>query len=155
MASSGHPSDSQAQRDAEKWIFQQIQREVAVPLEANPRIALPGAGCSMRPDFYSEEPPVAGEIFAHVGALRAGQTHKLATDILKLTLLDKATGRSYRKIIGICDPAVERYLHGDSWLAGCVREFGIEVIYVPLDGAEIERLQEAQRRQTMVNPRIE
>ena len=56
----------------------------------------------MQPDFYSEEHSIIGEIFAHIGENKRGQSTKIANDILKMLLIEKDRCKSYRKMTKVC-----------------------------------------------------
>lgn len=62
----------------------------------------------IQPDFYSEEPGIIGEIFAHIGKPKKAQDNKIANDIWKMLLLEKITGKQFRKVIVVCDEAEKR-----------------------------------------------
>ena len=94
----------------------------------------------MQPDFYSEEQLIVGEIFAHVGKPKKAQDNKVANDILKMLLLEKTTGKQYRKIIVVCDASEKKKLEGKSVLAESIRQFGIEILCVEIDTDMIQIL---------------
>lgn len=54
-------------------------------------------GVHIEPDFYFEEHSIIGEIFAHIGGNKRGQSTKIANDILKMLLIEKDCGRSLEK----------------------------------------------------------
>ena len=110
-----------------------------------------GDGVHIEPDLYSEEERIICEIFAHIGALKVGQQHKISQDILKMLLLEKTTGFRYRKIIVVADEKVEKYLHGKSFVAESIRQFGIEVKKINLSDEVRMSVTNAQARQIMIN----
>ena len=146
-------SSSLAQQQAERVIFEDVRSWLGIPdLESNPTIKLTNAPYPrIEPDFYSEKHLVVGEIFAHIGVPKRGQHNKIANDILKMLLLDKMTGKTHRKIIVVCDLKEEENLRGQSALAECIRQFGIEVKRIDLDAEIRENILRAQDQQVMVN----
>lgn len=104
-----HKSSSHVQRQAEDVIFQKVRDLLCVELERNKKIYLAdNAFTYMQPDFYSEEHRIVGEIFAHIGKPKKAQDNKIANDILKMLSLEKVTGKSYRKILVVCDVAEKK-----------------------------------------------
>ena len=138
--------------DAEKVIFEQVEQLLNVKLEPNCKIYLAdNAFTYMQPDFYSETECVIGEIFAHIGKPKKAQGNKIANDILKMLLLEKTTGKQYRKIIVVCDLAEKEALEGKSVLAESIRQFGIEILYIELDEETQMQILKAQELQKMTN----
>ena len=145
-----HKSSAIEQMGAEEYVFSVIQSELSVALEKNPKINVVGK-TYIQPDFYSEENRIVGEIFAHIGDLKVGQKHKIAHDILKMLLLEKATGKVFRKMFVICDEKVYNALQGYSALAESFTQFSVELKCVELDEETRQSILLAQKRQVMVN----
>ena len=68
-----------------------------------------------------------------------------------MLLLEKTTGKQYRKIIVVCDLAEKEALEGKSVLAESIRQFGIEIIYIELDAETQAQILKAQELQKMTN----
>lgn len=68
-----------------------------------------------------------------------------------MILLEKVTGKEYRKIIAICDLEEKKRLEGNSILAESIRQFGIELLYVGVDEELRKQIIEAQEIQKMTN----
>ena len=143
-------SSSHVQRHAEDVIFPLLEEKLGLVLEKNQKIVLSDAA-HIEPDFYSESGKVVGEIYSHIGTPKPGQQRKIANDILKLLLLEKATGEKFRKIIVVCDEAVHRYLIGKSFVAESIRQFDIEVLLVEVPSELKSEILLAQKDQEMVN----
>lgn len=92
-----------------------------------------------------------GEIFSHIGKNKKAQNKKISNDILKMLLLEKVTGKKYRKIIAVCDEIEWKKLNGKSVLAETIRQFGIEIINIEIEDEMRNTILEAQKRQNMVN----
>ena len=145
-------SKSLEQMKAEKDIFQKVKDELGVELEANKKIPLlDNQYTYIQPDFFSEEHGIIGEIFAHVGKPKKAQNNKIANDILKMLTYEKVFKIEMRKILAVCDEQEYETLKGTSVLAESIRQFGIELMFVPIDEDMRTRLEAAQRRQKMVN----
>ena len=146
-------SNSNIQQWAEREIFAHVRNWLGIQeLESNPTIRLTGAPYPrIEPDFYSKEHCIVGEIFAHIGVPKRGQHNKISNDILKMLLLDKMTGKNHRKIIVVCDVQEENALRGESALAECIRQFGIELKRIDLDAETREKILLAQEQQFMIN----
>ena len=68
-----------------------------------------------------------------------------------MLLLEKITGKQFRKIIAVCDDAEKKKLQGQSVLAESIRQFSIEIMYVELEDNMRNQIIEAQERQKMTN----
>ena len=147
-----HKSSSHIQAKAEEVIFSQIEKLFNIRFEKNKKLYLAdNAFTYMQPDFYSEEQLIVGEIFAHIGKPKKAQDNKVANDILKMLLLEKTTGKQYRKIIVVCDKTEKKKLEGKSVLAESIRQFGIEILYVEIDINMKQQIMDAQELQKMTN----
>ena len=144
-----HKSSSHVQVQAENIIFDKVEQLLNVKLEKNKSIPL--ANAHIEPDFYSSEFAIVGEIHAHIGKPKPAQSHKIANDILKMLLLEKVSGREYRKILVVCDVTEKKSLEGKSSLAETIRQFGIEILYIELDDAIKKQILDAQETQKMTN----
>ena len=133
-------------------MFSKIEHLFEIKFEKNKKIYLADNTYTyMQPDFYSEEFSIVGEIFAHIGKPKKAQDNKISNDILKMLLLDKISGKQYRKIIAVCDKKEMKKLMGQSVLAESIRQFGVEVILVELDEDMRNKILKAQEIQRMTN----
>ena len=128
----------------EDWLGGKVSRNLKVKMSNNDSVHI-------EPDFYSEEYSIIGEIIAHIGGNKRGQSTKIANDILKMLLLEKDRGRSFRKIIVVCDEQEEKTLSGKSALAESIRQFGIELKRVDISDELRDSIVSAQIRQVMIN----
>lgn len=147
-----HKSSSHVQMKAEEIIFHEVECMLGIELEKNKKIYLANnAFTYIQPDFYSEENSIIGEIFAHIGKPKKAQDNKIANDVLKMLLLEKITGRQFRKIIVVCDDLEKKKLQGQSVLAESIRQFCIEIMYVEIEEDVRKQIIEAQKIQKMTN----
>ena len=147
-----YKSSSHVQLQAEDIIFAKVEKLFNISLEKNKKIYLAdNAFTYMQPDFYSSEYSIVGEIFAHIGKPKKAQDNKIANDILKMLLLEKTTGKKFRKIIVVCDETERKKLEGLSVLAESIRQFDIEIMYIEIDSDMQNQILEAQKLQKMIN----
>ena len=147
-----HKSSSHVQMQAEELIFKKVENILNLKLEKNKKIYLADNKYTyIQPDFYSSEKSIIGEIFAHIGKPKKAQDNKIANDVLKMLLLEKTTGKEFRKIIAVCDEAEKKKLQGDSVLAESIRQFDIEIMFIEIDEHIREQILEAQKLQKMTN----
>lgn len=147
-----HKSSSEEQMIAEQYIFKAVEKQLQINLEHDRKIYLADNSFTyIQPDFYSEDDCIVGEIFSHIGKPKKAQNNKIANDILKMLLLEKVTGKKYRKIIVVCDEIEWKKLNGKSVLAETIRQFGIEIINIEIEDEMRNTILEAQKRQNMVN----
>ncbi len=148
-------SNTYEQRKAEANAFVLVQKWLeeehpGIQLMSNPQI--PIGKTFIQPDFYAKSEGIIGEIFSHIGNTKRGQDNKISNDILKMLLLEKVEGRTYKKIIVVCNDAIEAKLTGTSYSAEFIRQFGIILKKIELDNDLRCELMRAQDRQKMVNP---
>ncbi len=144
-----HQSSSHEQQAAEAVILTALAAELGC--EVNPRsILLPG-GARVEVDGVADTPRTFVEVFAHQGALRGGQHHKVSTDALKLITLGRAFPDA-RLILAFGDEAACRSLLGRSWKAEALKTWAVEVFVAEIDAHTRDGLLAAQVRQRMVNP---
>jgi len=106
---------------------------------------------NLRPDGVDLKNRVLVEAYAHIGNLKGAQVHKVRADLLKLLLLERKLGGTWRKVLCFADESAAKTTRGNSWLADAIREFNIEVHVIALPTEIAERVVLAQRRQRMEN----
>ena len=132
----------------EEKLFKAVQAKFEIALESNPIIEInTNQKVFIKPDFYSKEHHVIGEIHVHAGRLKGGQPDKIASDILKMLLHDKIKDCIFQKYIVVCDEAEQQQLTGDSALAEAIRQFGIQVLLIPLEKSDYIKLQTVMKEQ--------
>ena len=68
-------SCSVEQQMAEDEMFRLIEKELGCDVDRNVRVTMDkNRSVHIEPDFYSEEHGIIGEIFAHIGRNKRGQT---------------------------------------------------------------------------------
>lgn len=140
-----HPSDSSEQIQAQKEILSLINQEYHLSLTSK-KILIDNT--FFQADGYSENPPVLCEIYAHIGKLKSAQTYKINKDILKLLLIEKMSGKQFRKIIAFADEdAAHLFSASESWYSKLKETFGIEIITIAIPAELRNTLLQAQKRQ--------
>lgn len=143
-----HLSDSSEQKCAEEYILDRLAEMLGCDFVANPRLPI---DISVRPDGIDPSNKIIVEVYARIGKVKGGQSHKIKGDVLKLALLGNRLGSEWRKIMCFASHESASYVEGASWVAEAAREFGIEVCVVELPERLRKRVVSAQQRQRMVN----
>ena len=146
-------SSSAEQQLAGRIVFDKLKEELNInDLISNPNLILnSNPFVFIIPDFYSESAGVIGEIHAHIGRMKPSQSHKIATDVLKMLLFEKDRKTKLRKIVAVCSEEEKNQLEGQSYLAEAIRQFSIEVMLVDIGEELYSSLEKAQERQKMIN----
>ncbi len=144
-----HFSTSSEQQSAEGFILETLNKTEGFKLQSS-KVTLP-SGCSVQLDGFDSDNRAVCEIYARIGKLKGSQPDKLASDFLKMQLVEKEFGYSFTKIFCFASDEARSYVKGKSWLAQAAKEFGIIIKTVSLP-PEIElNIKNAQSRQKMVN----
>src|SRR3954452_18123075 len=109
-----HQSDSAEQRDAQIVISGQIAALVGKELVE--RTVKLDSGAPVRVDGVDADESVFVEIFAHQGAVKGGQKHKVATDALKLITLGRSRPDA-ELIIAFADQEAANYATKGTWMS--------------------------------------
>lgn len=149
---SRHVSDSLEHSEAETTVLGLVQLKAGCSL-AEETLPL-GDGVLVKVDGINRDHRVLCEVYSRIGRLKGSQPDKLASDMLKLVLAERALGGTWRKLLCLADSEAAKCLQGKSWLAAAARQMGFEVVVVELPSSTRERILAAQRRQVMVNPII-
>jgi hypothetical protein len=136
---------SHEQRAAEGVMLALLSDVLGTRLQPK-RLPLPN-GSRIELDGASEDLSVLVEAWAHQGPPKAAQTSKIAKDALKLALAARVLGGERRLILLFSDAAAAAPFTRSGWIAGALREFGIEVQTVELPAGVRETILVAQRRQ--------
>jgi hypothetical protein len=146
---SKHKSDSSEQRSAERYMLEDMNRRRGLSLRSEP-LKLK-CGIQVELDGYDPDKRVLCEVYAHIGLLKGSQPDKIASDILKMLLVENELGGHWRKIYCFADKAAAQKLSGDSWLACAAARFNIEPEVVDMPDDTRDSVLRAQDRQSMVN----
>jgi len=144
-----HPSSSDEQQSAEEVILEQLNFKLKLNL-VPARLDISDS-VYVQLDGLDEKKKTACEIYARIGKLIGSQSDKVASDLLKMELVERSKGGQWRKIFCFGDPQAAKLLQGKSWLAAAAKSLNVEVQIVTLPEAERKKLIAAQSRQVMVN----
>ena len=144
-----HNSNSLEQSGAEHQLLTGLNDKFTLSLQ--PKSLLLKCGATVELDGYDPVNCVLCEIYTHIGPLKGSQPDKVASDILKMLLVEKELGGIWRKIYCFADQSATHKLRGDSWLACVAKQFGIEPEVVDLPEDIRNMVLNAQERQIMVN----
>ncbi|MBP5385537.1 MAG: hypothetical protein J6Y57_11290 [Lachnospiraceae bacterium] len=143
--------DSGIQREIEDIQLKKLTKKLSAnSLVANPTLKYKNdPSVSIRPDFYSEEDHIIGEIHSHEGRLKAAQQKKIAADILKMLSFEKDFGEDFKKYIVVCDKEEYEQLQGGSYLAYAIKQYGVELMLLKLDKDHKKQLRKAMKEQDL------
>lgn len=144
-----HPSDSQAQRNAEGTLLIELSKVFGFSVRGE-RIGI-GDGRHIHVDGINRDHRLICEIFSRIGTLQSAQIEKVASDILKLTFLELTLGGTWRKVMCFADDSAANVLRNRSWLAAAAKSVHIEVVVAKLPANVHLAVLTAQAQQTMVN----
>ena len=95
-----------------------------------------------------DDSPVLCEIYSRIGKMKVAQHNKTAKDILKMLLIEKLSGKQFRKIIVFAiKEAAQPFNEGESWYSKLKDKFSIEIIIIKIPETLGTSLTEAQKRQ--------
>lgn len=149
-----HPSDSVEQRLGETTILTDLSAQLGFPLAGGETITFSDGSC-VKVDGVNREHRYLCEIYCRLGFLQAAQVEKVASDILKLMLVERMLGGEWRKVCCFADERAARVLRGRSWLATAARVMSVEAVVVALPPELHQSVMAAQQRQVMVNKPID
>lgn len=143
-----HDSDSTVQRQAETIIVEKLAKRLQKNL--SPKVKFKIGNFSLEVDAIDDEGGLY-EIYAHVGKLKPGHRKKIASDMLKLLLIEKREGKREKYIAIVNDNDIKNELdeNSQSWLALAIKELGFNLQPVNLPLNIIEQIKKIQKRQKL------
>lgn len=145
MPKETHPSDSTEQQLAHNEILKLINDNYKFNLVSQ-KVLLDNT--LFQVDGYSDNPPILCEIYSRIGKMKVAQHNKISKDILKMLLIEKLSGKKFKKIIGFADEeAAQPFLDGESWYAKLKEQFDIEVLVIQIPEELKNSILQAQKRQ--------
>ena len=144
-----HPSTSTEQQSAETYLIAALEKEIRVPLK--PAKLVLKSGSTVQVDGVNKNKKILCEIYARIDKLKGSQPDKVASDILKMILVEKSLGGSWEKHYCFASQEAASYLKGKSWLANVASELGIKIHIYELPEQVANSVIKAQNRQLMVN----
>lgn len=144
-----HPSRSNEQQSAEEIALEYLNLALGLSLVPS-RLDL-SESVHVQLDGLDEKRRTVCEIYARIGMLKGAQSDKVASDLLKMEVVERLKGGRWRKIFCFCDAQAAVLLQGKSWLASAAKRLNVEVYVTTLPDAIREKIIAAQDRQMMVN----
>lgn len=116
-------------------------------------------GIVVQVDGYceTEDKIILAECWAHIGKAKVAQKHKIAADILKLSLASLEIRKLQPQKTVECylifaDEDAADVVRSSSWLSAAARQHSVVPFVVVLDVATIEKIKEAQKAQDLREP---
>jgi len=144
-----HASDSTEQISAEQHLLGKLKDKINVSLESA-KIKLP-SGVVIQFDGYNEKEKILCEVYARIGALKGSQPDKVASDILKMLLVEKELNQKFEKHYCFSSEEAAKKLIGNSWLGATAKRFNVKIHVFELPIEMTETIKKAQERQKMIN----
>ncbi|MFD6953500.1 hypothetical protein A6A08_25795 [Nocardiopsis sp. TSRI0078] len=137
---------STEQQQAERIILDEAGALLGTRLD--PRKILTPTGVRVEVDGADQNLTVLVEAWAHQGAVKPAQRHKVLSDALKLVWISSTLYPRPRMVLCLSDQEAARPFLGErSWAAAALRDLGIEVLVIDLPDHVRARLRQAQHRQ--------
>lgn len=144
-----HLSDSTEQQTAEGFILEELSSTIGVELK--PGKLYLSSNTTVQIDGINEKKKVICEIYSRIGKLKGSQPDKVASDFLKMLLIEKSLGGDWKKHFCFASDEAASLLKGKSWLASSAKQFGINFHVYSLPKEIAGLVVAAQKRQKMVN----
>jgi hypothetical protein len=140
--------DSTEQRNAEAFLLNGLAAYLSLPegTFCKKEFHLPNGG-SLEVDGFCSTPHILCEAWAHIGPPKSAQKHKVMTDALKLIYASQHDPKPDRLILVFADERAAAFFTGESWMAGVLKSYNIEVIVIPLANDIKQAVLLAQQRQ--------
>jgi len=145
-----HASDSNAQRTAEGYALRILETRLSASFVDGAQLPV---ALGVKPDGVDVDRKIVVEIFARVGALKSGQTHKVKADLFKLAYIRQQLGPDWKAYFCFVDAAAAASTQGKSWHAQAAKAFGVDVVVIELPAEVRTSVLAAQGAQRMVNAR--
>lgn len=141
------PGSSREQREAERVMLDLLGAELGV--ELNPAVLVGEGGTRVQVDGTDAERTVLAECWAHHGAPKPAQRHKVLADAFKLVWLGDTLRPRPRLILCMADTdaAAPFRSPAKSWAVSALERFEISVQMVTLPQEVSARIRAAQQRQ--------
>lgn len=138
---------------AQAVMLERFGKTIQKELRPN-QVLLDGAFVNVDGYCESDQEIVLVECWAHVGKAKVAQKHKIAADILKLSLASaslrkKWPNKSVRCYLVFVNKAAAEVVGGGSWIAAAARAHRVEASIVTLDAEMIESIQRTQKAQDL------
>jgi len=142
-------SSSVEQQGIESYVLDKLNQQEGLKLKSE-KLQL-SSDISVQLDGFDQANNAICEIYAHVGKLKGSQPDKVASDFLKMLLVEKNRNSKMIKYFCFINEEASSKLTGNSWLASVARSFNIIIKVIKLPKDQENKILEAQKRQKMIN----
>lgn len=145
-------SNSDVQLGIEKVLIKMFEEKHEITgLENDSFLYFKGnANTKIKPDIYSEERCIIGEVYSHIGKLKPSQMDKISADILKMILFEEDSGKTYDKYYVICDKEVKKCMFGNAVVSNAIRMHKLHVECFDLSEKQTMELKLAMKNQNLI-----
>lgn len=148
-----HASSAHVQIGAQLVIMEQLGKELGRKLSPS-AIIIDSVAVQIDGYYEDEKEILLVECWARIGKAKVAQKHKVAADVLKLSIVAETLRIRYPQkqiscIIAFADHAASDTLMGHSWLAAAARAHNVFVRVIDIPQELIEAIKKAQIAQDL------
>lgn len=146
-------SNSDVQLGIEKVLIKMFEEKHEITgLENDSYLYFKGnANTKIKPDIFSEELCIIGEVYSHIGKLKPSQMDKISADILKMILFEEDSGKQFDKYYVICDKEVKKCMYGNAVVSNAIRIHKLHIECFDLPESQTFDLKIAMKKQNLLN----
>ena len=146
-------SNAFVQVAAQNSMLQKLGEAIGKKLIPN-QILLEGILVQIDGYCETDEGVLLAECWAHIGKAKVAQKHKIAADILKLSLASFAIRKTdpektVKCYLVFADEEAANVIRSSSWISAAARHYDIAPYVVQLDREMIEGIKKAQKAQDL------
>ena len=138
-------SNSNEQQKIEGYMLEKLNEKEGLNLQSQ-KLKL-SDGTYVQLDGFDEKNNAICEMYAHIGSLKGAQPDKVASDFLKMLLVEKNRGCGIKKYFCFADEEAAKKVKGSSWLASVAKQFCINIVVIELPENKKDEILKAQKRQ--------
>ena len=144
-------SRSDVQMSIEEDVIKGFEQKMNLhDLKCEAYLPFPGdASAKIRPDIYSEEHRIIGEVYSHLGKLKSAQMHKVQADILKMILYKDDSGIDFHMYYLVCDDGAADSIRNNSVIKIALRREDFTLVVVPIDDEQRALLSSTMKKQDL------
>ena len=105
----------------------------------------------IKPDIFSDEHHLIGEVYTHLGKLKSSQVDKIAADILKMIVYNEDYGKDYEMYYVVCDEAVKKCMLGNAVISNAIHIHKVQVECFELNEVLKKKLSATMKRQDITD----
>ena len=146
-------SDSDLQLEIEKLLIRKLEEKLGITgLQNDQYLSFKGnIDSKIKPDIFSDEHHLIGEVYTHLGKLKSSQVDKIAADILKMIVYNEDYGKDYEMYYVVCDEAVKKCMLGNAVISNAIRIHKVQVECFELNEVLKKKLSATMKRQDITD----